>query len=546
MTGDQLKDLIALARHVEWRYKLDQFEKAAIGDILTAVNQARREIGQYLDARGRESGTWSERRALELLDELRDLTVGLRAQETRFIADIATIVTQESLPLHADILSFGGRVKGFNTVSLSAEQLRSLVTETPVGGRLLRQWVEDSFETRVQTDIRREVLTGSLRGEGYRKLVRRIEDGFGLVRDDAVTLARTYVQSANVGAMEAVYEANRDIVNGVRWCAALEDGYIDTGRGTCLRCAALDGQEWGMDDQRPECPLHPRCRCVLLPKTRTWRELGLDMDEVAEVYRPYAMHGNTNIGAGGRRTIEEVGRHQGDYASWFGKQSHTFKENVVGPGRLDLLRRGEVGFKDLVDPQTGRLRTIEELGGRHHHRVTRPTSPTNGAARVRETLAREEAKIATRKTEKMVVVDEGGRVIFERVGGRNSVRFLVTEAKAFRGAYLTHNHPGGSSFSPADMKTAIRYGVRELRAVTAEHLHRVRFAVESGREAWAEREIMLLKDRFEPKVVKEILARLESGTLNRREANIMMWHRIWSHIAKELPWMSYTRTRRRG
>ena len=60
------------------------------------------------------------------------------------------------------------------------------------------------------------------------------------------------------------------------------------------------------------------------------------------------------------RTIIESGRHQGDYASWWAKQSKEFRMNAVGPGRFELLESGQIEFGDLVDAR-GRQRTIAEL-----------------------------------------------------------------------------------------------------------------------------------------------------------------------------------------
>ena len=75
----------------------------------------------------------------------------------------------------------------------------------------------------------------------------------------------------------------------MRWTAVLEGGYKKTGRGTCLRCAALDGTVYKLDEKKPQMPLHPRCRCIWLPETKTFRELGVDWDEIQETSRPYTI-----------------------------------------------------------------------------------------------------------------------------------------------------------------------------------------------------------------------------------------------------------------
>jgi hypothetical protein len=124
-------------------------------------------------------------------------------------------------------------------------------------------------------------------------------------------------------------------------------------------CAARDGKEYPLNGG-PSIPAHPRCRCCAVPLTKSWRELGIDKDEIEDAVRPYTIRPDQNIDAGGMRTIIESGRHQGDYASWWAKQSPDFRRNAVGPGRFELLESGKIRFEDLVDAQ-GRQRTLKEL-----------------------------------------------------------------------------------------------------------------------------------------------------------------------------------------
>ena len=106
--------------------------------------------------------------------------------------------------------------------------------------------------------------------------------------------------------------------------------------------------------------LSSNCRCVKIPVTVTFRELGIDMDEFEEVARPWTTRPDIPIGEGGRNILT-WGSHKGEYASWFESRGEQFQKNVVGPERLALIKSGKVKFKDLVDPETGRLYRIDEL-----------------------------------------------------------------------------------------------------------------------------------------------------------------------------------------
>lgn len=107
--------------------------------------------------------------------------------------------------------------------------------------------------------------------------------------------------------------------------------------------------------------VNKNCRCILLPVTPTFRELGLDIDEIEDVYRPYVERAEKVIGAGGKRKLQQVGFHRGDYSDFFYTKSPDWQRKVVGPRRLELLETGRVDFKDLVDFSTGDLYTLDEL-----------------------------------------------------------------------------------------------------------------------------------------------------------------------------------------
>lgn len=362
MTPQQKQELYLLARNVVWRYRLDQYEDEAIAGTLAALRQGRDEVLESLDSWF--ASQFQDERNQALLDEFDRMTEAMRIVMTEDISDISALAGVNALAEHEDILTYGGMLATFNNISLAPEQFRQIMSETPFGGKLLSEWVESAFDVTVREAMQQELRTGALKGEGYRQMVRRLMRGeaWDLLEHEAISLSRTYVQSANVAAQQAVYKANDDIVKGWKWCATLEPGYKSTGRGTCLRCAALDGQEFELD-KGPPIPLHVRCRCVSLPVTKTWRELGLDIDEMEDVARPYTQRGNVNIDAGGRRTIEEVGFHNGDYGTWFADQDRAWRVKAAGPGRVELLDSGDIEFHDLVDRGTGRLRTLKELRG---------------------------------------------------------------------------------------------------------------------------------------------------------------------------------------
>jgi len=254
-----LLNIYWLGRQIAWRYKLDAYDNEVLKRIQGSLATARREIQLKFEAQLLRTD-WSASRAEEVLYALDELTQGVRLTLADQIGEAAGFAGQHSLAEHSDILSVGGAAVNVSFVSLSAEQIRQMFVDTPLGGKTLSAWVDAAFDTTVKDGIKEELNVGMLQGEGYPKLVKRLSQGFDMLsKEQATTLARTYVQSANVAAMEAVYKQNADVVKRVKWRATLEPGYKNTGHGTCLRCSALDSKEWALGEAHPDIPLHPRC-----------------------------------------------------------------------------------------------------------------------------------------------------------------------------------------------------------------------------------------------------------------------------------------------
>lgn len=369
MDLDERLSLYFLARLILWRDRLDAMDVAAEKQLEAALRQARTEVAERLEAgaAGLVAITaWTHDRLETVGRYLDDMLAATRKDVAGMIAHASALAAENSLGEYNDMLSLGGRASRVGHVDMSPAQIRAWFEVTPLGGQALASWVDGAFSAGVRSSILTTLQSGGLQGKGTPGMVRDAllaawDQGEALTRRDAITVARTYTQTANVNAMTSVYEANSDIVDGWQWCATLEPGYKQTGRGTCLCCAALDGQVFKLH-QGPPCPLHARCRCVRLPKLKTWRDLGMDFDEVEAVTRPYTVRPDKNIDQGGRRAILEVGFHQGSYGTWLAKQSKAMQRDIMGPERFALYASGRVHLEDFVD-SSGRLRSLEALAG---------------------------------------------------------------------------------------------------------------------------------------------------------------------------------------
>jgi hypothetical protein len=123
----------------------------------------------------------------------------------------------------------------------------------------------------------------------------------------------------------------------VEWQAAWE--------GTCPECGSLDGRRF-KQGEAPVRPVHPHCACTVSPVPRTWRELGIDMDEIP-------MPGRTLAGYKFRPRGET-------WRTWIRNQPAAYQRRILGPGRYALLKSGKIKINQLRAPGGG-VRKVSEL-----------------------------------------------------------------------------------------------------------------------------------------------------------------------------------------
>lgn len=86
------------------------------------------------------------------------------------------------------------------------------------------------------------------------------------------------------------------------------------------------------------------CRSVSVPVTKSWKELGIDADEMP---------------AGQRASMDGAVPADTTYAEWIKRQPAARQDEILGPERAKLLRSGKVTFERFYD--NGRWLTLEQL-----------------------------------------------------------------------------------------------------------------------------------------------------------------------------------------
>ena len=352
MTPEEAKELLLYNRSIEWAEKFEEFTDESVLLMQKSVNRAIDEVTN--DLATKKMTEWNVNRSHQMLDAFSEMSEGIKKTMGSSILGMSVEGGLAAYSTHKAIVSFDGKVPGFNNIEVTSAQLRSAIIDTPVGGKKLSKWIDDTFAGK-QAMLKEQLTTSMIKGETHKQITDRIKQTLSGISDtEAATLARTYTQSVNVGAMKDVYAQNKNIVKQVEWVATLEVR-TSSGRGTCLSCAALDGQRFPQNEH-PPCPQHPRCRCILSPITVPWEELGLDYKEMEDEYRPY-MRTNDKVGKAysGGTTPEKT------FEDWLKKQGKPYQLNVLGKSRYDLWKNKNHRLIDFID-QEGNVIRLDKLG----------------------------------------------------------------------------------------------------------------------------------------------------------------------------------------
>jgi hypothetical protein len=152
----------------------------------------------------------------------------------------------------------------------------------------------------------------------------------------AQTIARTEILDSYRAAARETQMANADVLAGWVWMSTL-------GMNTCPSCIAQHGQLHPLDEPGPDD--HPNGACFRMPQTKTWRELGFDIDELEPVLP----------------TPE----------AWFGGLTEGQQQFILGPKRFELWEAGEY-------PMSAWSREMHNPGWRRSYGVS-PAQPVRAA-----------------------------------------------------------------------------------------------------------------------------------------------------------------------
>lgn len=144
-----------------------------------------------------------------------------------------------------------------------------------------------------------------------------------------------------------------------------------------------------------------------------------------------------------------------------------------------------------------------------------------------------------------IVMDRGGKPTAEDSGEYGRIVPTWAELKALEGGTFTHNHPIGTSFSPADVYVAMKYNMAEMRAAGDGPYH---YSVRPPKGGWSEQfwntKVAPIIERIDGPITQHYIDLHNSGKMSGIDAERAVYHDIWTQVARETG-LRYRRTRYR-
>lgn len=301
---------------------LQRLSTATVRKVLALLRRSdTRLVARLLDE---DVSTLSRTRMEKLLNDLRRVIDSAYLDATGALQiDLEELAKYEG-EFQTDLFKRVIPVK-FETVTPAAEQLVAAVNSRPFQGKLLKE-VYKELPASTFRQVRDTIRAGFIEGRTTDQIVRELrgtaaqgyKDGIlAKTRRDVESVVRTAVNHTANTARDYTYQANDDLVKGVRWNATLDSR-------TSLVCAGRDGKVYPVDSG-PRPPAHYNCRSSTSPVLKSWRELGFDVDEVPP---------STRASMNGQVPADQ------DYDTWLRKQPRDLQDDVLGTEKAKLFRAG--------------------------------------------------------------------------------------------------------------------------------------------------------------------------------------------------------------
>lgn len=197
-------------------------------------------------------------------------------------------------------------------------------------GTVLAEHLAKTLTPEAVDGIRATLIKGLALGKGQDWLAREVTRNFALVQSRAATIMRTETMRVYREVSRQTYAENTDVLEGWTWQAHLDSA-------CCVSCALMDGTLHDVEETLDD---HPNGRCAMLPRTKSWEQLGVPG---LEDTRPDVPSGR----------------------DWLENQPESVQRALMGRAKFDAWKRGDITLDDMVaqhhSDDWGSMRTERSL-----------------------------------------------------------------------------------------------------------------------------------------------------------------------------------------
>lgn len=422
----------------------------------------------------------------------------------------------------------------FKIAEVVPEQVYAAAMSQPMQGRLLKDWSNGLRDSRMRR-IKDTIAIGFTQGQTTADIVRALRGTKGAGYADGLlntdrhnidSIVRTAISHTAQTTRNRFYDENASILGDLIWVSTLD------GR-TSEDCRARDQRRYTQAHKpvEHEVPwlagpgrLHFSCRSTSIALLR----------------------GQTSL-TGTRSSADGYVNANLSYDDWLKQQPASVQDDVLGKAKGERYRKDGMSAGAFQNDK-GQSITLKEMQARDERAFRQP----KGEFTVYDsTYPREEPDVSTPARAAAVVIENGvrfdeketgtliaadGRLILQRIGEPNRVRFPVRVLERAAGATFTHNHPGGTSFSVDDIALAAEYGFSEMRVITPLH----RFSMRPI-NTWPNPADIEKAYNLEIEHVKLAIHHLvQAGELGGKYKGAETMHVLWARLAKAMR-MKYLR-----
>lgn len=241
----------------------------------------------------------------------RDLAMDALAQGQESAQELAREAAREALP---------GVEAAFTAIN--PENMATMVGHLAPGGPLRNLMVTIGGEAADAAEA--ALVQGVLLGKGSDWIGRQLTRALDIPRWRGDSIARTEALRTYRETTRQTFQGS-NVVGSWIWHSALE-------RRTCPACLVMHGTVHPVTETLDG---HPRCRCAMVPKTKTWAELGLE-------------------GVPDTSPTIQSGK------EWFGGLDAMSQRAILGSRKYDAWKAGDISLDDLVartrSPEWGTMR----------------------------------------------------------------------------------------------------------------------------------------------------------------------------------------------